>query len=131
MKNMTEYELLKNAKVIAVLGFSPNPLRTSCHAAQVLINSGYIVYLVNPKYTGLEFMGRQAIQTLSQIPEHIDIIDVFRKSESIPGVVDEMIALKPGTVWFQLGISSPESEAKLKKSGINIVSNKCVMQVLE
>lgn len=127
---MTEYELLKNAKVIAVLGFSPDPMRTSCHAAQVLINSGYTVYLVNPKYLGSAFMDRQVIQSLSQIPEHIDIVDVFRKSESIPEVVDEMIAIKPGTVWFQLGISSPESEAKLKKAGINIVSNKCVMQVL-
>ena len=67
---------------------------------------------------------------LSQVPVHIDMIDVFRRSEAIPELVDEMIAVKPGTVWFQLGIFSPESEIKLKDAGINVVSNRCVMQVL-
>lgn len=127
---MNEYEILKSAKVIAVLGFSPDPSRTSCHAASFLIDKGYEVYLVNPVYEGTESFGRTVVSSLSQVPVHIDIIDVFRRSEAIPELVDEMIAVKPGTVWFQLGIFSPESEIKLKDAGINVVSNRCVMQVL-
>lgn len=127
---MNEYEILKSAKVIAVLGFSPDLSRTSCHAASFLIDKGYEVYLVNPVYEGTESFGRQVLSSLSQIPVHIDVIDVFRRSEAIPGLVDGMIAVNPGTVWFQLGIFSPESETKLKDAGINVVSNRCVMAVL-
>lgn len=128
---MNELEVLKSAKTIAVLGFSTDPFKASHHAGSHLIGHGYEVYLVNPTYAGEECFGKQILASLSEIPVHIDIIDVFRKSESIPAITDEMIVMKPGTVWFQLGISSPESEEKLRKAGINVVSQKCVMQVLQ
>jgi predicted CoA-binding protein len=130
IKAMNELEILKSARTVAVLGFSPDPYKTSYHAASHLIDHGYEVYLVNPNHAGKESLGLTILSSLSEITVHIDVIDVFRKSESIPEITDEMIAAKPGTVWFQLGISSPESEEKIRNVGINVVSNRCVMEVL-
>lgn len=127
---MNNLELLKFAKVIAVLGFSPDQMKTSNLVAKFLIDTGYRVYLVNPNYAGKECFGKPILSSLAQIPEHIDIIDVFRKSESIPSIIDEIIAIKPGTVWFQPGISSPESEVRIREAGINVVTDKCTMKEL-
>jgi predicted CoA-binding protein len=128
---MNELEVLKLSKTVVVLGFSLDPFKASNHAALHLINHGYEVFLVNPTYAGKVCFGKEILSSLSQIPVHIDIIDVFRKSKSIPEITDEMIAANPGTVWFQLGISSPESEEKLRKAGINVITQKCIMQVLK
>ncbi|MBP7733547.1 MAG: CoA-binding protein [Caldisericia bacterium] len=127
---MSNLEMLKSAKVIAVLGFSTNPSKASNRIARFLIDAGYTVYLVNPNYAGESFLETKIIAKLSQIQEHIDIVDVFIKSESVQNLIDEMISAKPATVWFQPGISCPESELKLINAGIRVISNKCIMQEL-
>lgn len=127
---MSDLEFLKSAKVIAVLGFSTNPSKASNRIARFLIDLGYVVYLVNPKYAGESFLETKIIAKLSQIQEHIDVIDVFIKSESVQSLIDEMISVKPETVWFQPGISCLESEEKLLNAGIRVISNKCIMQEL-
>lgn len=127
---MSDLGFLKLAKVIAVLGFSTNPSKASNRIARFLIDAGYTVYLVNPNYAGESFLETKIIAKLSQIQEHIDIVDVFIKSESVQNLIDDMIIAKPATVWFQPGISCPESEEKLLNAGIRVISNKCIMQEL-
>lgn len=127
---MNELEIIKSARTVAILGFSPDPYKASNHAALHLLDHEYDVYLVNPTHAGKECFGLPIHALLSQIKVHIDIVNVFRKSESIPEIVDEILNIKPGTVWFQPGISSHESEEKIRKSGIKVVSQKCIMQVL-
>ena len=127
---MSDLGFLKLAKVIAVLGFSTNPSKASNRIARFLIDAGYTVHLVNPNYAGESFLETKIIAKLSQIQEHIDIVDVFIKSESINNLTDEIIDAKPATVWFQPGISCLESEEKLLNAGIRVISNKCIMQEL-
>ena len=123
--------MLKSAKVIAVLGFSTNPSKASNRIARFLIDAGYTVYLLNLNYAGEIFLGKTILKCLSQIQEHIDIIDVFIKSESIRNLTHEMILAKPTTVWLQPGISCPESEEILINADIRVISNKCIMQELK
>jgi predicted CoA-binding protein len=124
------FDLLKNSKVIAVLGATTDPFSASNGVAKDLICHGYKVYLVNPTRIGEEIDGIGFVAKLSDINEQIDIIDVFRKSEDLTEHVDEIITTNPRTVWLQLGISNPEVESKILEKGINLVKNKCISQIL-
>jgi uncharacterized protein len=118
---------LARVKTIAVVGASPNAARPSFGVMQLLISRGYAVTPVNPGQAGKAILGRAAAAALSDLPEPVDMIDVFRASEAIPALADEILALpwKPKLVWLQLGIRNDEAAAKLEAAGISVIMNRC------
>ena len=118
---------LGKVKSIAVVGASPNAARPSFGVTRLLISRGYDVTPVNPWQAGKEILGRMTVATLADLPSPVDMIDVFRASEAIPAIADEIRALpwKPKLVWLQLGISNDEAAAKLEAAGIAVIMDRC------
>jgi predicted CoA-binding protein len=119
--------ILTGVKTIAIVGASANEVRPSFFVAKYLIDKGYAVHPVNPGQAGREILGRMAYARLADIPGEIDMVDVFRASDAVPGVVDEVLALGslPKVVWMQLGIRDDASAARLEAAGIKVVMNRC------
>lgn len=122
---MTELkQILTDSQVIAVVGHSDKPDRTSYQIAQFLRRNGYKVYPVNP--TVKEIDGETAYASLADIPEAIDIVNVFRRSEHLESVVDEAIAVGAKTVWAQLGVIDEEAARKAQAAGLSMVMDRCI-----
>ncbi|MBK9750563.1 MAG: CoA-binding protein [Chloroflexi bacterium] len=119
-----ERQLLESAKVIAVVGYSNDPTRTSYQIGKFLKQVGYTVYPVNP--TVSEIDGEKVYATLADVPEPIDIVDVFRRSEYLAGVVDEAIAVQAKAVWAQLGVFDNDAAAKAEAAGLTMVMDTCI-----
>ncbi len=119
-------QLAKQPGVIALVGFSPRPGRASNDVAQYLIQAGLQVYLVNPMYAGTESLGQKVLKGLEDIPEHIHIVDIFRKSEDIGPIIDQAISVKVDYIWLQLDISNPDEEKKAIQAGLGVVKNRCL-----
>ena len=119
---------LYQLKNIAVVGVSKNEEKPSNQVPKYLIEHGYNVIPVNPRLT--EVLGRKAYPSIVGIPEKIDIVDVFRKSEDVPAVVDDVLKKKDGikVLWMQLAIYNEEAERKAKQNGIDVVYNRCMME---
>ncbi len=117
-------EVLEKAETIAVVGLSINPDRDSYRVAAYLKEMGYKIIPVNPTQT--EILGEKSYPDLESIQEKIDIVDIFRKPDAIPGIVDQAIKMKAGCVWMQLGLSNNESAAKAKKAGLTVVQSMCI-----
>lgn len=117
-------EILKSAKTVAVVGISHKEDRDSHKVAKYLKEHGYKIIPVNPKYS--EVLGEPCYPDLKSVPEKIDVVDIFRKVEEIPGVVDEAIQVGAGAVWMQLGLVHNESAEKAKQAGLKVVMNKCM-----
>ncbi|MEQ8675145.1 MAG: CoA-binding protein [Aggregatilineales bacterium] len=117
-------DVLQTAKTIAVVGHSDNPGRTSYQIARFLRNAGYTVYAVNP--TVSEIDGEISYASVQDIPDEIDIVDVFRRSEFLDGVVEDAIAAGAKTVWSQLGVSDESAADKATEAGLNMVMNRCI-----
>ena len=120
----TVRDLLRNARVIAVVGHSDRPSRTSYQIAQFLRRVGYTVYAVNPTITTID--GEKSYPSLADVPEPIDIVDVFRRSEYLSGVVDDAIAAGAKSVWAQLGVYDAEAERKAEAAELDIVMDRCI-----
>ena len=120
-----EFYQLKN---IAVVGVSKNEEKPSHEVPKYLIEHGYNVIPVNPTLS--EVLGRKAYSSIAAIQERIDIVDVFRKSEDIPAVIDDVLKKKDGikVFWMQLGIYNEDAERKAKQNGIDVVYNRCMME---
>lgn len=118
-------KLLKESKRIAVVGLSKNPSKTSRQIAEFLINSGYEVYGVNPT-ADEDIGGIKTYKSLTDIPVEIDIVDVFRRSEDIPGIMQDVLSVKPKVLWLQLGIRNDEAVKPAVDNGIVVIQNKCV-----
>ena len=120
-----EFYQLKN---IAVVGLSKNEEKPSHQVPKYLIEHGYNIIPVNP--TVSDVLGKKAYPSIADIPERIDIVDVFRKPEDIPAVVDDVLRKKDGikVFWMQLGIYNEEAERKAKENGIEVVYNRCMME---
>jgi uncharacterized protein len=120
-----EFYQLKN---IAVVGVSKNEEKPSHQVPKYLIEHGYNVIPVNPTLS--EVLGRKAYPSIADIKERIDIVDVFRKSEDVPAVVDDALKKKDGikVIWMQLGIYNEDAERKAKENGIDVVYNRCMME---
>jgi predicted CoA-binding protein len=118
-------ELLSKSKVIAVVGHSDKPYRTSYRIAQYLRDAGYKVYPVNPTLSEID--GLPCYPNLAAIPEPIDIVDVFRRSEYLAEVIDEAISVGAKAVWAQLGVVDEEAARKADKSGLGVVMDRCIM----
>jgi uncharacterized protein len=120
-----EYYQLKN---IAVVGVSKNEEKPSHEVPKYLIEHGYNVIPINPTLS--EVLGRKAYPNIADIQERIDIVDVFRKSEDVPAVVDDLVQKKNGikVLWMQIGIYNEDAERKAKENGIDVVYNRCMME---
>jgi predicted CoA-binding protein len=119
-------ELLKRAKTIAVVGLSDSPLRPSHGVAAYMQTAGYRIIPVNPAIQGA--LGEKAVKSLRDIQEKIDIVDVFRRSEAVPEVVDEAIELGAGAIWMQEGVVHEAAAAKARKAGIFVVMDLCILK---
>ena len=120
-------DLLTSARTIAVVGLSDKPERDSNEVARYLKAVGYRILPVNPTLT--EVLGERAYPSLSAIPPDIpiDIVDVFRRSDQVPPVVDEAIARSAKAIWMQLGVEHPEAAARAESRGVPVVQNLCIM----
>jgi predicted CoA-binding protein len=119
-------ELLQTAKTIAVVGLSSNPMRPSYGVAQYLQSQGYRIIGVNPKET--EILGEKAYPSLLDVPVPVDIIDIFRRPENVPEVVND--ALQKGTrcIWMQEGVMHSVAAAKAEAAGIPVVMDRCILK---
>ncbi|MBE7554668.1 MAG: CoA-binding protein [Anaerolineales bacterium] len=119
-------QILEEAQVIAVVGESNDHYYTSYQVAQYLKEMGYTVYPVNPTIDEVD--GDKSYPALKDVPEPIDIVDVFRSPEFLPEIIEEAIAVKAKTIWTQLGVvgldDTPEQNAYA--AGLNVVSDKCI-----
>ena len=120
-------DVFENTRVIALVGASNNPDRPSNYVGAFLQERGYRVIPVNPGLAGKEINGEKVYASLADIPETIDMVDVFRAAEHVPGVVDEALALekKPAVIWMQMGIINVEAAETARASGLTVVMDRC------
>ena len=118
-------QILKGAKVIAVVGLSDNPEKPSYRVAKYMQGQGYRIIPVNPTIS--EVLGERAYKSLRDIPEKVDIVDVFRRSEDVPPVAEEAISIKAGTLWMQQGIVNEEAQRRAESAGLQVVMDCCIM----
>ena len=117
-------EILENSKTIAVVGLSDKPERDSYRVAQYLKDQGYSVIPVNPSRA--EILGEKSYPDLASIPHPVDIVDIFRNIEAVPGIVDEAIKIKAKVVWMQLGLAHNASARKATDAGLVAVQSRCL-----
>lgn len=119
--------ILKDTKTIALLGASPNPDRPSNRVMAFLLSKGYQVFPVNPGQAGKQILGQTVYAKLADVPQPVDLVDVFRAADYLDGVVDEAIALdtKPKTIWGQLSVRDDKAAAKAEAAGIKVVMDRC------
>ncbi|WP_170422764.1 CoA-binding protein [Ruegeria arenilitoris] len=130
---MTEYtdsflkEILQRTKVVAVVGVSMNPVRPSYYVARYLSLKGCTVIPVNPGHAGKALFGQTVRASLAEISEPVDMVDIFRRSEAVPPIVDEALSAFPDlrTIWMQIGVEHPEAAAKAQARGVDVVMNRC------
>lgn len=118
--------ILKDYKRIAVVGLSANQYRPSYFAALYMQAQGYTIYPVNPAMAGQKILGRTVYASLRDIPEPVDIVDIFRKPEDVPPIVDEAIEIGAKVIWMQLTVIHPGAAEKAKLAGLEVVMDRCV-----
>ena len=119
-------ELLKSAKTIAVVGLSDGFHRTSYGVSQYMQSQGYRIIPVNPTIS--ESLGEKAYASLLDVPEKIDIVNVFRRSEFVPDVVEQAIQLKVPVIWMQEGVVHEAAAERARQAGIFVVMNRCILK---
>jgi len=117
-------ELLTNATTIAIVGASSNPDKESYGIMQKLLSVGYHVIPVNPKET--EILGQRSYPSLIDVPEPIDIVDVFRRAEDTPAIADDAVTIGAKGLWLQTGIVSEDAAARAKAGGLMVVMDTCI-----
>ena len=117
-------QLLTDATAVAMVGASSNPEKASHGIMQKLQRAGYRVIPVNPKET--EILGERSYASLVDVPERIDIVDVFRRAEDTPAIADEAVTIGAKALWLQTGIVSEEAAARAKKGGLVVVMDACI-----
>ena len=119
--------ILQEVRRVALVGASANPVRPSYFVLKYLIDKGYEVFPVNPGQAGKEILGRPVHGALAAIPGPIDMVDVFRSSSAVPGIVEEALALDPlpKVIWMQLGVRHDAAAAAAEAAGIKVVMNRC------
>ncbi|MCP5064640.1 MAG: CoA-binding protein [Ignavibacteriae bacterium] len=126
MKEPDVCEILKHSKLIAVVGISSNPNRTSRSIAEYLRHNGFSVVGVNPNKNFTDANGIKVYNSLEEISESIDIVNVFRNSNDIPFLIDDVLKAKPKVLWLQLGIRNDEAVASVIEEGITTIQNMCI-----
>jgi len=124
-------EILKNSKTVAVVGISPKPERASYYVSQWVLERGlHKVYFVNPVYAGREILGLKVLSSLRDIPEEVDIVDVFRRPDTIEEIVIEAINIGAKYVWLQPGTENEEVIEKYKEK-IDFIKTACLGVVVK
>ncbi len=118
-------EMLEEARVIAIVGISDNPSRPSYHVARYLIENGYHVVGVNP--TLEDVLGTLCYPSLESVPEPVDVVNVFRKSEAVDEIVTDVIRMQIPYLWLQQGVVNFEAAERAKESGIKVIMDHCIM----
>ena len=116
--------ILRENRVIAVVGLSADWFRPSYFAAKYMLEHGYRVIPVNPKYP--EILGQRCYKALREVPEHIDIVDVFRKTQDVMPIAEEAIAVGAKVLWQQLGVKNEAAAARARAAGLEAVMDRCV-----
>jgi uncharacterized protein len=119
--------ILNSVKSIAMVGVSPKDNRPSYFAFKYLLERGYRMIPVNPGQAGKDILGQKVYGKLADIPEPVDMVDVFRASQHAPAVVDDVLAMKqrPSVIWMQLGVRNDAAAAKAEAEGLKVVMNRC------
>lgn len=125
----TAVAILATARTVAVVGASPDPARASHDVMRFLQAEGYRCIPVNPQAVGETILGEPVAASLRDIAEPVDLVDVFRKPEAVPPIIDDAIAIGAKAVWLQLGISHNEAEVRAKQRGLLVVSDDCPKMV--
>ena len=119
-------EILKTSKTIAIVGLSSNKFRPSYGVAKYLQAAGYRIIPVNPQET--EVLGQKSYARLEDVPEKIDAVDIFRRPEYVPDIVDSAIRLGVRAVWMQEGVINPEAAEKARQAGLLVVMDHCMLK---
>lgn len=119
-------DLLKNSKTIAVVGLSDNPLRASHGVSAYMQSHGYRIIPVNPNCDFV--LGEKSYASLAEVPEKIDIVNIFRRSEFVPPIVDQAIQLKVPAIWMQEGVIHEAAAQKAQQAGIFVVMDECILK---
>ena len=117
--------ILSESRRIAVVGLSPKEERDSNEVARYMMEAGYEIIPVNPMCE--EILGLKSYPTLSEVPGEIDIVDIFRRLDAVPGIVEEAVEKGAKTVWMQENIVHNQAAKRAKDAGLKVVMNKCIM----
>lgn len=119
--------ILNSVKTVAIVGASANDVRPSFFVAKYLVDKGYRVFPINPGQAGKQIAGAMTYASLADLPEPVDMVDIFRASSAVPGITDQILALDPfpKVVWMQLTVRDDASAARLEEQGIKVVMNRC------
>lgn len=121
-----EEEILNSSRVVAVVGLSPNPDRPSHGVASYLKKQGYRIIPVNPQ--AREILGEVCYPDLASIPEPVDVVDIFRRSEEVPAIVEEAIKIGAKAIWMQEGVINKEAAVRAKEAGLLVVMDRCMLK---
>jgi predicted CoA-binding protein len=119
--------VLREARSFACVGVSPNPVRPSHYVARYLRLKGYRVVPVNPGQAGKELFGETVVADLSDIEGGVDVIDIFRRPEAVPEIVEAALAMapRPSVIWMQIGVTHAEAAARAEAEGLTVIQNRC------
>jgi predicted CoA-binding protein len=119
--------ILKSTKTIAMVGASANEVRPSYFVLKYLLGRGYRMFPVNPGIAGQEILGAKVYGSLAEIPEPLDMVEIFRNSEAADGIVDEALALDPlpKVIWMQLSVRNDAAAARAEAQGVQVIMNRC------
>jgi uncharacterized protein len=117
-------KILATAKTVAVVGLSPRPYRASYGVSETLQSSGYRIFPVNPNEK--EILGEKCYARLEDIPEKVDIVDVFRRPEFVPEIVDSAIRIGARAIWMQEGVEDEPSAARARQAGLFVIMDNCI-----
>jgi len=118
-------KLLRSSKTIAVVGLSSNPLRPSFGVTEYMQGAGYRIIPVNPNET--EVLGEKSYARLEDVPEKIDIVNIFRRAEEVPPVVESAIRIGSKVVWMQQGIENKEAAERARAAGLAVIEDACIL----
>ncbi len=118
--------ILSEYRVIAVVGLSADWHRPSNFAAKYLQEHGYRIIPVNPRYAGREVLGERCYASLREIPDRVDIVDVFRRTEDVPPIAEDAIAIGAKVLWQQIGVTNREAHERALAAGLDAVMGRCV-----
>ena len=131
MIDLTRYQdpqtiqrVIHTAKTVAIVGLSPNELRASHFVGYYLKRHGYRVVPVNPRET--EILGEKTVTTLQDVPGHVDIVNVFRAPDAVPGIAAEAVAIGAGSLWCQFGVISEEGARIAEAGGLAVIMDRCL-----
>ena len=123
---MSIKEILETYKTIAVIGLSSHAWRASYSVSKYMQNAGYRIIPVNPLET--EVLGEKSFPTLDEVPEPFEIVDIFRRSEYVPEIVEAAIRRNASVIWMQLGVVNEAAAARARRAGLEVVMDRCILQ---